>query len=73
MLKKLNPKNHIQFIKNISLRVNEKYEYLSPKLNFVLDTFESIYHLKKPILISYSMNTNEGVHVMPGSVGKLLP
>ena len=55
-------------IKLITLQVGKKYEYLLPKINYVIDTFESIYYLNDPILISYGMVANEGVQIQPGNV-----
>ena len=55
-------------IKLITLQVGKKYEYLLPKINYVIDTFESIYYLNDPILISYGMDANEGVQIQPGNV-----
>jgi|TARA_B100000959_G_C14642375_1_gene484824 hypothetical protein len=71
MLKKLNTKNHIQFVKNISLQVNEEYKYLIPKLKYILGTYETIYQLNKLISISYGVQTREDIYIKPGNVGKI--
>ena len=44
----------------ITVQIDEQYSSLSSKINWVIDTFNDIFTLNKPIQLGYGMN-NESV------------
>lgn len=54
---------------SISVRVNEQYSGLSSKINWVIDTFNNIFTLNKPIQLDYGNNNESVLRVIPGEVG----
>ncbi len=55
--------------KKISLVIGEEYLFLKNKLIYVIDLFENIYVIKKPIRIIYGSNEKGEINITPGKVG----
>ena len=54
---------------SISVRVDEQFSGLSSKINWVIDTFNNIFTLNKPIQLDYGNNNESVLRVIPGDVG----
>ena len=55
--------------KKISLVIGKEYLFLKNKLIYVIDLFENIYVIKKPIRIIYGSNEKGEINITPGKVG----
>ena len=55
--------------KKISLVIGKEYLFLRNKLIYVIDLFENIYVIKKPIRIIYGSNEKGEINITPGKVG----
>lgn len=53
----------------ITVQIDEQYSSLSSKINWVIDTFNDIFTLNKPIQLGYGMNNESVLTVVPGEVG----
>jgi len=55
--------------KKISLDIGKEHLYLRNKLIYVIDLFESVYSISKPLRIIYGSHKTGEINITPGNVG----
>ncbi|MAV70776.1 MAG: hypothetical protein CMG04_08655 [Candidatus Marinimicrobia bacterium] len=55
--------------KKISLDISKEHLYLKNKLIYVIDLFESVYSINKPLRIVYGSHKKGDINISPGDVG----
>ncbi len=55
--------------KKISLDISKDHLYLKNKLIYVIDLFESVYSIRKPLKIAYGSHNKREINIIPGNIG----